>query len=110
MPYNFWSHLFYSSCRTYDKIKTKKISKNFADNEYDALVSAGEQISCSLLAGQLLSEGIKSRSWETLGGALLGSFGTGPQRLQKGPSESAPELDFYTFYTMSQGFYTFYTF
>jgi aspartate kinase len=42
---------------------SQKISKNFADNEYDALVSAGEQISCSLLAGQLLSEGIKSRSW-----------------------------------------------
>ena len=42
---------------------SQKISKNFADHEYDTLVSAGEQISCSLLAGQLLSEGIKSRSW-----------------------------------------------
>ena len=42
---------------------SQKISKNFPDSEYDTLVSAGEQISCSLLAGQLLSNGIKSRSW-----------------------------------------------
>ncbi len=42
---------------------SKKISKNFADHEYDTLVSAGEQISCSLLAGQLLAHGIKSKSW-----------------------------------------------
>ena len=42
---------------------SQKISENFPDNEYDTLVSAGEQISCSLLAGQLLSNGIKSRSW-----------------------------------------------
>ena len=40
-----------------------KISKNFSDHEYDTLVSAGEQISCSLLAGQLLENGIKARSW-----------------------------------------------
>ena len=42
---------------------SKKISENFPDNEYDTLVSAGEQISCSLLAGQLLDNGIKARSW-----------------------------------------------
>ena len=42
---------------------SQKISENFPDNEYDTLVSAGEQISCSLLAGQLISNGIKSRSW-----------------------------------------------
>ena len=41
---------------------SKKISDNFADNEYDTLVSAGEQISCSLLAGQLIENGIKARS------------------------------------------------
>ena len=35
-----------------------KISKNFPDHEYDTLVSAGEQISCSLLAGQLLENGV----------------------------------------------------
>ncbi len=42
---------------------SRKISQNFPDNEYDTLVSTGEQISCSLLAGQLLSDGIKSKSW-----------------------------------------------
>ena len=42
---------------------SKKISENFPDNEYDALVSAGEQISCSLLAGDLVANGINSRSW-----------------------------------------------
>ena len=41
---------------------SKKISENFADNEYDTLVSAGEQISCSLLAGQLIENGIQARS------------------------------------------------
>ena len=40
-----------------------KISKNFPDHEYDTLVSTGEQISCSLLAGQLLENGVKARSW-----------------------------------------------
>ena len=40
-----------------------KISKNFSDHEYDTLVSAGEQISCSLLAGELLEKGVKARSW-----------------------------------------------
>ncbi len=42
---------------------SQKISKNFPDNEYDTLVSAGEQISCSLLSGQLLTTGTKARSW-----------------------------------------------
>ena len=41
---------------------SKKISDNFADNEYDTLVAAGEQISCSLLAGQLIENGIQARS------------------------------------------------
>ena len=41
---------------------SQKISKNFPDHEYDMLVSAGEQISCSLLSGQLLTKGLKSRS------------------------------------------------
>ena len=41
---------------------SKKVSDNFADNEYDTLVSAGEQISCSLLAGQLIENGIQARS------------------------------------------------
>ena len=42
---------------------SKIVSKNFPDYEYDTLVSAGEQISCSLLSGQLVENGIKSRSW-----------------------------------------------
>ena len=40
--------------------KSKKISKNFSDTEYDVLVSAGEQMSCSLIAGQLIEKGSKS--------------------------------------------------
>ncbi len=43
--------------------KSKKISSNFSDSEYDVLVSAGEQISCSLIAGKLIDKGFKSRSW-----------------------------------------------
>ena len=43
--------------------KSKKISKNFSDTEYDVLVSAGEQMSCSLIAGQLIEKGQKARSW-----------------------------------------------
>ena len=43
--------------------KSKKISENFSDIEYDVLVSSGEQISCSLIAGRLVHQGYKSRSW-----------------------------------------------
>ena len=43
--------------------KSKKISNNFSDAEYDVLVSSGEQVSCSLIAGRLVHLGIKSRSW-----------------------------------------------
>ena len=28
--------------------KSKEISKNFSDTEYDVLVSSGEQVACSL--------------------------------------------------------------
>ena len=42
---------------------SKQISENFPDNEYDTLVSAGEQISCSLLAGHLVTNGLNSKSW-----------------------------------------------
>ena len=42
---------------------SKKISNNFSPEEYDTLVSAGEQIACSLLAGQLKELGIKAKSW-----------------------------------------------
>ena len=43
--------------------KSKKISKNFPHAEYDVLVSAGEQMSCPLIAGELIEKGFKSRSW-----------------------------------------------
>ena len=33
--------------------KSKKVAENFKKSEYDTLVSAGEQISCSLIAGRL---------------------------------------------------------
>ena len=43
--------------------KSKGISKSFSDAEYDVLVSSGEQIACSLIAGRLIDKGYKSRSW-----------------------------------------------
>ena len=43
--------------------KSKEISKNFSNEEYDVLLSSGEQVACSLIAGRLLHNGIKSRSW-----------------------------------------------
>jgi len=43
--------------------KSSQLSKNFPYSEYDALVSTGEQVSCSLLAGRLSHNGFKSRSW-----------------------------------------------
>ncbi len=43
--------------------KSRMISKNFSDTEYDVLVSSGEQMACSLIAGRLNDKGIKSRSW-----------------------------------------------
>ncbi len=42
---------------------TKKISKNFPPSEFDAILSTGEQISCSLIAGKLTDKGYLSRSW-----------------------------------------------
>ena len=43
--------------------KSKAISHNFNSSEYDVLVSAGEQISCSLISGSLNHLGYKSQSW-----------------------------------------------
>ena len=43
--------------------KSKGISKNFSDAEYDVLVSSGEQVACSLIAGRLIHKGFKARSW-----------------------------------------------
>ena len=43
--------------------KSREISDNFSDSEYDVLVSSGEQMACSLIAGCLIDKGFKSRSW-----------------------------------------------
>tara|TARA_B100001741_G_scaffold299097_1_gene285234 strand:+ start:55 stop:1269 length:1215 start_codon:yes stop_codon:yes gene_type:complete len=43
--------------------KSKNISKNFFNAEYDVLVSSGEQVACALIAGRLIHKGYKSRSW-----------------------------------------------
>ena len=43
--------------------KSLEISTNFSESEYDVLVSSGEQMSCSLIAGRLIDRGYKSRSW-----------------------------------------------
>ena len=43
--------------------KSEEISNNFSDIEYDVLVSSGEQVACSLIAGRLIHKGLKSRSW-----------------------------------------------
>ena len=43
--------------------KSQKICQNFSDSEHDVLVSSGEQVACSLIAGRLIHKGFKSRSW-----------------------------------------------
>ena len=43
--------------------KSKKVSNNFSHSEYDVLISSGEQVACSLIAGRLMHSGYKSRSW-----------------------------------------------
>ena len=42
---------------------TKQISNSFEPAEYDSILSTGEQISCSLIAGRLNHLGYKSQSW-----------------------------------------------
>jgi len=43
--------------------KSFEISDNFSESEHDVLVSSGEQMACSLIAGRLIYKGYKSRSW-----------------------------------------------
>ena len=43
--------------------KSLEISDNFSNSEHDVLVSSGEQVACSLIAGRLIHKGYKSRSW-----------------------------------------------
>jgi aspartate kinase len=42
--------------------KSKQISSNFSKEEYDVLLSSGEQVTASLLSAALQDKGIKSRS------------------------------------------------
>jgi len=43
--------------------KSRLLGENFSESEYDVLVSSGEQMACSLIAGRLINNGFKSRSW-----------------------------------------------
>ena len=43
--------------------KSQDISENFSSEEYDVLLSTGEQVACSLIAGRLIDKGFKARSW-----------------------------------------------
>ena len=52
------------SGKTNELIKlSKEISDKFNNRELDVLLSSGEQVSCSLLAGTLINMNIKARSW-----------------------------------------------
>ncbi len=43
--------------------KSLEISDNFSESEHDVLVSSGEQVACSLIAGRLIEKGFEARSW-----------------------------------------------
>jgi len=43
--------------------RSKKVSENFDKSELDVLMSSGEQVSSSLLAGAIIDLDIKARSW-----------------------------------------------
>jgi len=43
--------------------KSRQISEDFSHSEYDVLLSSGEQVACSLIAGRLIHKGLKARSW-----------------------------------------------
>ena len=42
---------------------SKNISQNFDKRELDVLLSSGEQVTCSLLAGALIENKLKAKSW-----------------------------------------------
>ena len=63
--------------------KAKEISNDFLADEYDVLVSAGEQMSCSLIAGRLNHLGYKSRSWLGWQIPILTSGAHSASRIQK---------------------------
>ena len=43
--------------------QSKSISQNFNNRELDVLLTSGEQVTCSLIAGALNELGVKSKSW-----------------------------------------------
>ena len=43
--------------------KSKEVSENFSESEYDVMLATGEQVACSLVAGRLIHIGLKARSW-----------------------------------------------
>ena len=72
--------------------KSKKISENFSESEYDVLLSTGEQVSCSLIAGCLVSKGIKSRSWLAW---QIPIFTKGPHKYSRISRINKKEIDKY---------------
>ena len=77
--------------------KSRDISESFSDSEYDVLVSTGEQVACSLIAGGLIYKGFKARSWLawqipiiTIGqGALMSSFSNHTRKCRSGSKKSS---------------------
>ncbi len=63
--------------------KSKSISNEFIPEEYDVLLSSGEQVSCSLIAGRLNHLGYKSRSWMGWQVPILTEGNYSSSRIQK---------------------------
>ena len=61
--------------------KSRDISSNFSVSEYDVLVSAGEQMSCALIAGRLNELGYQSESWMSWQIPILTEGGHGCSRI-----------------------------
>ena len=52
------------SGKTNELVKqSREISEKFDQRELDVLLASGEQVTCALLAGALISLGLKSKSW-----------------------------------------------
>ena len=52
------------SGKTNELVKlSQEINKDFEKRELDVLLSSGEQVTCALLAGALISKNLKARSW-----------------------------------------------
>ena len=52
------------SGKTNELVKlSQEVNKDFDKRELDVLLSSGEQVTCALLAGALISKNLKARSW-----------------------------------------------